>query len=375
MNALWWKDPKIVIAVIAAAASILAAIMAALASLWTARKGRNAAEDLEILKGQLSSDLASENATRAESLEHLKGQLSKDLASENAALAETSAERNARRDYEYEARKRLYSEIEPLLFQLYEALEEAHYRVRSLARTSRINRMDWLNHPGYYLRSTLYKLLVPAVLLRLIQRRMTFIDLRVDNSIRIRYQLLKLYSRSFTDDFEMAALKPSLSYDPNSERRRELRASEPAIYMRQGLVLGDLENICETMIVRNADGRPEVTSFVEFEKLLSKAAENEDLQELLGWFLRFSPNTRPVLARILIAQAVMAQLILSTYDEETTVANLREQLEVIAASKTANASLAWVSGMGCSDLPIVAAYWKERLQWLHSRGSWIESDS
>ena len=46
-------------------------------------------------------------------------------------LADEAASKSARRDYEYEARKRLYQEIEPLLFQLHEAAEEAFYRVRA----------------------------------------------------------------------------------------------------------------------------------------------------------------------------------------------------------------------------------------------------
>jgi hypothetical protein len=373
MNGLSWNDPKIAVAVIAAAASISAAIAAAAVSLWTARKGRSAAEDLELLKGKLSQDLAVENADRAKDLELLKGKLSKDLANENAALAEKSAERNARRDYEYEARKRLYSEIEPLLFQLYEALIEAYRRVRSLARTSRINRLDWLNKPGYYLRSSLYKLLVPAVLFRLMQRRITFVDLRVDDSIRIRYQLLRLYLRSFTEDFEMAQLQPALKYDPNNEKCDELRLKEPAVYVRQGFVLGDLENICEAMIARSDDGRFEVISFSKFEELLlSGAKENEDLEELVNLFLGFSPKARPVLARILIAQAVMSQLILSTY--EIPGEDLERQLDEIATLQADRKFLEWEDGTPCSELPVISAYWKKRLPRWRGPDSTIDSD-
>jgi uncharacterized membrane-anchored protein YhcB (DUF1043 family) len=42
-----------------------------------------------------------------------------------AGLAENAAERGARRAYEYEARKRLYATVEPLLFQLATASEGA----------------------------------------------------------------------------------------------------------------------------------------------------------------------------------------------------------------------------------------------------------
>lgn len=60
--------------------------------------------------------------------------IGRDFAAENEEKKSAAA---ARRDYEYEAMKRLYTDVEPLLFQLYEALEEAQHRVASLCRTSR----------------------------------------------------------------------------------------------------------------------------------------------------------------------------------------------------------------------------------------------
>jgi hypothetical protein len=43
-------------------------------------------------------------------------------------------EQAARRDYEYEARKRLYQECEPILFQFVELSESALKRIYALAR-------------------------------------------------------------------------------------------------------------------------------------------------------------------------------------------------------------------------------------------------
>ena len=57
-----------------------------------------------------------------------------ELESLKADLAEKQAEKNARRDYLYEARKRLYQEYEPLLFQLVELSESALKRIYALAR-------------------------------------------------------------------------------------------------------------------------------------------------------------------------------------------------------------------------------------------------
>jgi hypothetical protein len=348
-----WNDPKIVVAVIAASASVCGVMATGAIALWTARKGRLAAEEAQFLKVRLDSE----------------------LARINAALAERSAERNARRDYEYDAKKRLYSEIEPLLFQLFEALEEAQYRVRSLARTSRTNNIHWLERPGSYFRSTLYKVFLPAVLLRLIQRQMTFVDLHLDETIRIRYQLLKLYVRSFTDGFDLAKLEPVLRYDPNNEEWRKLTATEPAVYKRQALVVGDLDKICEAMIVREKDFPARALTFSEFEKILTESNNNQDVQEVVNWFIGFSPRRRPILARILIAQAVMAQLILSTYGEVTSVENLADRLESIVASKEAKEVLAWDDSEDPTDLQIALMYWRERIGWLHTSSSWMEAEA
>jgi len=312
----------------------------------------------------------------AEKLEDQRAELSDYLAERSARRADTSAEQSARRDYEYDARKRLYSEIEPLLFQLFEALEEAHYRVRSVARSSRKGYLPaWLAPGSYYLTSTVYKLILPAVFLRLIQRQMTFVDLRVDKTIRTRYQLLKLYSRSFTDDFDYAALSPQLSYDPNHPQWKQLAKQTPQIYVRQGAVLGDLESLCDAMIVTNAQQESRAMFYSEFENLPTGSAGYAAVAEGLMLLTGFSPGQRPVLARMLIAQAVMAQLILSTYGKAMSAEDLPQQLERIISSKTANDVLAWQSGAPVPELAVAKQYWEERLKWLTAESSWIELDA
>jgi hypothetical protein len=344
-------DKTIIVGIIAAGASITAAVTAAGFSVVTGRAGRRATEELEKQKARWSAQLASESANRAD----------------------ISADRNARRDYEYDARKRLYSEIEPLLFQLFEALEESHYRVRSLARTSRNGDLPaWLGGRAYYLSSTVYKLILPAVFLRLIQRQMTFVDLRVDETIRVRYQLLKLYSRSFTDDFDYAKLNPVIQYDPNSPQWQQLRKNSPQVYVRQGILVGDLESICDTMIVTDSQNRSRAMFFSEFETVVSPSAGNTSLGEVLSLLTGFSRDQRPVIARMLIAQAVMAQLILSTYGAEISIEDLTSRLRAIVSSRTANQALEWQSGVPCPELPMARQYWEERLGWLTVGSSWIE---
>ncbi len=61
----------------------------------------------------------------------------KNLAHLNDQLQEQHAERNARRDYEYEAKKRLYTECEPIVFEAMELADNFRLRVISIARGAR----------------------------------------------------------------------------------------------------------------------------------------------------------------------------------------------------------------------------------------------
>src|SRR4051794_1030685 len=65
-------------------------------------------------------------------IEKLKGRVGADTERLKSQLADRASARDARRSYEFDARKRLYSEMEPLLFQLFEVAENSYYRVVSL---------------------------------------------------------------------------------------------------------------------------------------------------------------------------------------------------------------------------------------------------
>jgi hypothetical protein len=90
-------------------------------------------------------------------------------------------EETAIRDYQYEARKRLYQEFEPLLFQLIEHSDSALFRIKKLASAARDGDLGidggWLSGPGYFTASTIYRLLLPLAIFRLMQRKLTIFDL------------------------------------------------------------------------------------------------------------------------------------------------------------------------------------------------------
>jgi hypothetical protein len=285
------------------------------------------------------------------------------LTAIKATLDDRNSAAAARRDYEYEARKRLYNEVEPLLFQIYEALEEAHHRVRSLARTARNGELGWLERDGYYLTSTVYKLLLPVVHLRLLQQRMTFVDLGLDPHIELRYLLLKLHARSFTDDFIFAQISPRISYDPNHVEWRQRREKDPAVYARQALVLGDLECVVELLINREGE-TSRALSYGEFEGLLSKRPIDENLQEAIDLFRGFSPQRKPVLARMLVAQGCLSKFIVSTYHAGDVTNSLTERYGR-AVDDAVVKELAW-SADSEGGVGLAADYWKKKLELLES---------
>ncbi len=80
-------------------------------------------------------------------------------------------EGDARRDYEYEAKKRLYQKFEPLLFQFNELGENSLKRIIGFARESNNgNLADWLyNTNGYYFVNSIYRIFAPLSIFKLMQ--------------------------------------------------------------------------------------------------------------------------------------------------------------------------------------------------------------
>ena len=57
----------------------------------------------------------------------------------------------------------------------------------------------WLAGPGYYFRSTVCFLLAPMTSFKILQRRLTVIDLSLEPRLRTQYELLKLIFRIATE--------------------------------------------------------------------------------------------------------------------------------------------------------------------------------
>ncbi len=333
-----------------------------------------AQKKLENQKAELQKKIEDEKAALQTTIENQKAELQKEIEASKADYADRNSAKAARRDYEYEALKRLYTQVEPLFLQLYEAIDSCYGRISALARTSRQHHLgvgagSWIDHPGYFLRSTAYRVILPAVHFRIIQRRMTFVDLKLDQTLRLRYLLLKALYRSYGDAFDFAALAPKLDYDPVWQDR-EHTLTNPVKYP-QGLVGGDLDNAVEHLIhTQNEAVQPVL--FGAFENEVRTIAHPdaadpdtgrkvEDLEELIHLYLGFSPDTRPVLARMLLVQAILCLLVMVTYREEATVEGLRSWMERFCNDDNVRKDLCWDAGAGLGALDVVRPYLKSCL--------------
>lgn len=261
---------------------------------------------------------------------------------EVSRLQEQNAIKDAFRDYEYEARKRLYHEYEPLLFQLVEFSQIALHRIYNIARMARLGKLlskdgfscdiykigqqggvknlevlkkCGLAYETYYSLSSIYYLLAPLVEVRLIQDLLTLVDLTLDKQVDEQYTLAKMLYKTFNDDFNFAEKYPKLEYDPNSEGWAEKRKMQPQIYWRQGVVAGELEVAVRSMIRHDSSEKmSRCISFGEFEDAFFN--QNSELCEKLSsfsdLFLNFHPKTRPILWRILVTQAHIYKALLYT---------------------------------------------------------------
>lgn len=324
-------EVKYNVAFIAAVASLTVAVISAVVSyvnLRAVRRNQSALQkeqaaltqsnqkELANLQSQLQQDLEKAKSELAENaqarLESHKAELTArnqtDVEFLRSRLVEQGKERDARRDYEYEAHKRLYAECEPLLFQLADLAEHAQHRVYSLARSARLGQLPgWLAGDGYYLRSTMYKLMAPLVVFRLIQQRLTFVDLTLDEYIANQYRLLKLLYLTFTDPFDFAEIEPKLEYKPDVGDWRLKRAENERVHWRQGLYLGSLDNSIDALVVTNENEKSQLKTFGEFESEFSdeKSKTRKMFMTFADVLHGFHPQTRPVLWRMLYAQTLI----------------------------------------------------------------------
>jgi hypothetical protein len=238
------------------------------------------------------------------------------------------AEQDSRRNYESEARARLYNDCEPILFQIIELSDTAYKLIKFLAEATMEGKFGPPKNPyfvfdHYMMKSTIFRLLAPLAAFKLLQSSLTTIDLRLDQKINLQYLLAKKLYNSFADDDKISRLGKSNNqlryYNPifgNTPEVVERRDKNPQIYKKQGFTFGRLEKLALALITKDHKGNRRIMTYSEFEnEFFSKKPENieskkpENIEGINLFkipsfvFYGFHPNKRPVLWRILVTQA------------------------------------------------------------------------
>ncbi len=231
-----------------------------------------------------------------------KQQYAVDLERLKSELSNSAMDRNARRDYEYEARKKLYEQYEPLFFRFSESTDSAYYRIKSLANRAAEGKLDpktgWLQRDGYYLQSTMYYLMAPLANYKLMRSKITYVDLRVDTGIYSTYILGRILFVSFSEAFAIAR-KMEIEYDPYKKDNPDVR---------QDLPIGMTENIAELMIESDQTGARKVMNLAKFQDVFQKDG-NKDLDIYANMLHDFHPKVMPVLWRVLMVQLVIYEVV------------------------------------------------------------------
>ncbi|MBV9408124.1 MAG: hypothetical protein JO164_04835 [Candidatus Eremiobacteraeota bacterium] len=243
-------------------------------------------------------------------------------------------ELKARRDYEYEARKRLYVETEPILFQFYENAAYVINRILNLARASRDGSLEgsqswWRDQ--YYLLSAVHGFLAPLAAFHILRQRITLLDLTLDDSLERQYELGKAANRVWSRDISLASSLYELRYNPNRQdvEKQSLAPDEESMYRRQGVLSGYVQRAAAALVFTN-DGEQRVRSFSEF----ADAYENNeltvqrDVEPVLKVLDGFVPARHPVLWRVIVAQLFVYRAIRLYRERELTNIQLLERVRL-----------------------------------------------
>jgi hypothetical protein len=224
-------------------------------------------------------------------------------------------EKAAKTDYEYDARKSLYVQFEPLLFQLHELSLRAQERITRLVEDYRRGNLrandGWLSDcDGFYFTMTLYLILAPAGIFYLMSRRLTQFDLQLDSFYNNQFLLSKLVYRTFSHDFKLASYKPQIEdYNPEDS------STHPDKVQKQGIDSELLDQAAQAFTIKDPlDNIIRIKTYGEFYGEWKKKPKGDFGFRQLEYLLKnFHPEFRSVLWRILIAQVHIYQLLIDNY--------------------------------------------------------------
>jgi len=214
-------------------------------------------EALEQRKSELARELETHKLSLSQDLERTKGQIQLELGHDKAAF-EGAIKREvdiqlgqiaAQRQYEYEARRRLYTAIGPLRFQLLLACRDLAGRIQAFHAREHYR----LDLASYYGRSTLYRLLRPLSIAELVERQVAIADFAVDPSAVVCLRFRRTITRILSGD-ELVRGRPGVDWSGQFEH-----------------VFADSLAACaQALILREASGAERILRFDEFNARLDK---------------------------------------------------------------------------------------------------------
>jgi hypothetical protein len=206
------------------------------------------------------------------------------------AVENDLADRAAEREYELNAKRRLYEAIGPLRFQLMIACRDFAKHVRNHGLSERTCSLE---PDDYYGKSTLFRLIVPLTIAELIERQIAIADFAVDPSA---VDLLRFKKAAF---HALQSNEPILNH-PNAIRNDQ----------REHIFYHSLTSVTNNTIIR-IEGEPDrPMMFDEFSKLLSDRRKHERVHPFIPIMRNFTIEQKPIFwIRLVFYAYVCAELV------------------------------------------------------------------
>jgi hypothetical protein len=246
--------------------------------------------DLKTYQAALDGNLALSKAELDSRVSTAKSELD---ASLRRSVEEYLGDKTAERQYRFDARKRLYTAIGPLRFQLARACDEF---------TARIDRIGTGKQPyatslaGYFGRSTLFRLLRLFAITELIERQIADADFSVDpstvNLLRFKHQAFMCLSSSTV-----------VLNHPNAQWTSQI---EHVFFDTLSIVSAAL------IFVEPAGKQDRVMRFDEFSMFVEEASKLERIHPFPRLFEDFTVDSKPILWVRLVTLAQLCNTFLAT---------------------------------------------------------------
>lgn len=242
--------------------------LSAVTAAWLSRTliSHRLQKDLEQFKSGLERDRANDKAA-------VEGRIREQVEASLGDLA-------AQRQYALDARKRLYTAIGPLCFQLLLACRDLAVRVQGHG----LGRGYDLNIDGYYGLSTLFRVLRPLCLAELVERQIAYADFAVDSGA---VDLLRFKKSAFA----------AFSGGSLVEGHPDVNWS----YQVQHVFFDHIGRCANMMIVEEPEGHERALRYHEFDGLLRDKDGTAALSPFPAIFDGMTPKAKPLFWTRLVA--------------------------------------------------------------------------